>query len=198
MTYADDTATQRQIEIFFTELAATDHVQKAVAKSGLPSRTVYSWRDNDVDFARRWTEARERYVDNIEAEAYRRAVEGLDEPLSHQGQLSYVYKRGADGKILKDEETGFFVPEVDEHGRPRVVTVKKYSDSLLALMLKAKRKREYGDSSKVELSGADGGPVKIEESPTAIGRKIAFALATAMRAKEQEATVEPDDGSDMA
>lgn len=165
MAYADDTATQRQIETFFEELAATDHVQKAVAKSGLPSRTVYSWRDNDAAFAQRWTEARERYVDELEAEARRRAVEGTEKGVWHQGA--------------------------------QVGSERQYSDSLLALMLKAKRKREYGDSSKVELSGADGGPVKVEESPTAIGRKIAFALAVALRAKEQEATVIPDDGSDM-
>lgn len=84
------------------------------------------------------------------------------------------------------------------HQGVQVGTERQYSDSLLALMLKAKRKREYGDASKVELTGADGGPVKVEESPTAIGRKIAFALAVAMRAKEQEGAVLPDDGSDMA
>lgn len=166
MTYADDTATQRQIETFFAELAATDHVQKAVAKSGLPSRTVYSWRDNDPDFAQRWTEARERYVDGLEAEAHRRAVAGTDKGVWHQGV--------------------------------QVGSEKQYSDSILLAMLKAKRKREYGDASKIELTGADGGPVKTEETPTAIGRKIAFALAVAMRDKEQEATVIPDDGSDMA
>ena len=84
------------------------------------------------------------------------------------------------------------------HQGVQVGTERQYSDSLLALMLKAKRKREYGDASKIELTGADGGPVKTEETPTAIGRKIAFALAVAMRDKEQEATVMPDDGSDMA
>lgn len=74
----------------------------------------------------------------------------------------------------------------------------QYSDSLLLAMLKAKRKREYGDSSKVELTGADGGPVKVEESPTEIARSIAFALALGLRAKEQQAAVEPADGSDLA
>lgn len=168
MTYADDTATQRQIEIFFTELAATDHVQKAVAKSGLPSRTVYSWRDNDVDFARRWTEARERYVDELEAEAHRRAVVGTDKGVWHQGA--------------------------------QVGTEKQYSDSILLAMLKAKR-AQYGDKSKLELTGLDGGPVKVEESPTAIGRKLAFALSTAMRALDQEraaAGAAPESGEDMA
>jgi uncharacterized protein YeaC (DUF1315 family) len=166
MTYKDDTATAKQLEIFFSTLAATDHVQKAVTASGLSPRSVYYWRDKDPEFAQRWTDAREAYVDKLEAEAFRRAVEGTEKGVWHQGM--------------------------------QVGTEKQYSDSLLALMLKAKRKREYGDASKVELTGADGGAVKVEESPTAIGRKIAFALAVAMRAKEQEGAVIPDDGSDMA
>lgn len=166
MTRIADTTAERKLDIFFETLAATDHVQKAVAASGLARRSVYAWRDSDPEFAQRWTDAREAYVDKLEAEAYRRAVEGTEKGVWHLGAL--------------------------------VGTERQYSDSLLALMLKAKRKREYGDASKVELTGADGGPVKVEESPTAIGRKIAFALAVAMRAKEQEASVIPDDGSDMA
>lgn len=166
MTRIADITADRKLDIFFETLATTDHVQKAVTASGLSRRSVYAWRDTDPEFAQRWTDAREAYVDKLEAEAYRRAVEGTEKGVWHQGV--------------------------------QVGAERQYSDSLLALMLKAKRKREYGDSSKVELSGADGGPVKVEESPTAIGRKIAFALAVAMRAKEQEGAVLPDDGSDMA
>jgi hypothetical protein len=94
------------------------------------------------------------------------------------------------------------------HQGVRVGNEQQYSDSLLALMLKAKRKREYGDASKLELTGADGGPVKVEESPYAIGRRIAFALTVAARAKPEErsansgppdaASVDPDSGEDMA
>lgn len=167
MTRIADTTAERKLEIFFETLAATDHVQKAVTASGLARRSVYAWRDSDPEFAQRWTDAREAYVDKLEAEAYRRAVEGTEKGVWHQGAM--------------------------------VGTERQYSDSLLALMLKAKRKREYGDASRVELTGADGGPVKVEESPTAIGRKIAFALALGLRAKEQGATVAPDDsGEDMA
>ncbi len=84
----------------------------------------------------------------------------------------------------------------------------QYSDSLLALMLKAKRAREYGDKSKMELSGPDGSALKIEESPYAIGRRIAFALTVAARAKGESPeargeapdapAVDPDSGEDMA
>ncbi len=84
------------------------------------------------------------------------------------------------------------------HQGVRVGNEQQYSDSLLALMLKAKRKREYGDASKVELSGPDGGPIKTEETPTAIGRKIAFALAVAMRDKDKAAGEAHETGEDMA
>jgi hypothetical protein len=90
----------------------------------------------------------------------------------------------------------------------RVGEEQQWSDSLLLALLKAKRPAQYGDKSKMEVSGADGGPIKTEESPTAIGRKLAFALAVAMRALEQERSaageapgapgVDPGSGEAMA
>lgn len=191
-----ETADQRR-KIFLAELAAHGRVATACRAAGLDRSDTYKTKDRDPEFAKQWDDALELFIDSLEGAARLRAVEGLDEPLSHQGQLSYEFQRNPDGSVKKDE-SGFPLLVLDAQGRPKPVTVKKYSDSLLALMLKAKRKREYGDASKVELTGADGGALKVEESPTAIGRKIAFALAVAMRAKEQEAPVIPDDGSDMA
>lgn len=76
---------------------------------------------------------------------------------------------------------------------------RQFSDSLLLAMLKAKRRREYGDTSKLELTGADGGPVQVEESPIVAARKIAFALALGLRAAEATPPTEPaTDGSDLA
>jgi hypothetical protein len=68
----------------------------------------------------------------------------------------------------------------------RVGEEQQWSDSLLLALLKAKRPQQYGDTSKIQLTGSDGGPVRVEETPYAIARRIAFALAVAMRAKEQE------------
>jgi hypothetical protein len=76
----------------------------------------------------------------------------------------------------------------------RVGEEQQWSDSLLLALLKAKRPREYGDRSKLELTGAESGPVKIEESPTAIGRRIAFALILAARAKAEGRSPDADDG----
>lgn len=124
---------------------------------------------------------------------------------------SHLYKR-------KNEDPGFaeqwataidrFADTLEEAARLRAVegtdkgiyhqgelvaTEKQYSDSLLLAMLRAKRK-EYGDKSKIELTGADGGALKVEESPTAIARSIAFALALGLRAQEKAKA----DGSDLA
>jgi hypothetical protein len=67
----------------------------------------------------------------------------------------------------------------------RVGEEQQWSDSLLLALLKAKRPREYGDRSKLELTGAGGGPVQVEESPIAVARKIAFALHLGLRAAQQ-------------
>ncbi len=90
----------------------------------------------------------------------------------------------------------------------RVGEEQQWSDSLLLAMLRAKRSREYGDKSKVEVTGAEGGPLRVEESPYTIGRRIAFALTVAARAKAEGRSaagegpgapgVDPDSGLAMA
>jgi hypothetical protein len=80
----------------------------------------------------------------------------------------------------------------------RVGEEQQWSDSLLLALLKAKRPQQYGDASRIQLTGAEGGPVKIEESPTAIGRRIAYALAVALRDKDKAAGEAPDaPGADL-
>jgi hypothetical protein len=78
------------------------------------------------------------------------------------------------------------------HQGAKVGEEQQWSDSLLLALLKAKRPGQYGDKSKMELSGPDGSALKIEESPTAIGRRIAFALAVALRDKGKAAGEAPD------
>ncbi len=124
------------------------------------------------------------------AEAWQDALEAYADRLEAE-----AFRRGVAG-----------TPKGVWHQGVKVGEELQYSDSLLALMLKAKRKKEYGDASKVELTGADGGPVKVEESPHAIGRKIAFALASALRAKGAASPEQPEahneapdpEGEDMA
>jgi len=180
-------------DIFFAQLARHGRITQAAAEATLDRSAAYKTKDSDPAFAARWSEALDAYADTLEAAAHQRAVEGTKKPLTHQGQFTYVYQTGPDGRPIKDDD-GNYVLALDENGKPKVAFVREYSDSLLLAMLKAKRKREYGDSSKVELTGADGGPVKVEESPIEIARTIAFALALGLREKALQA----EDGSDLA
>lgn len=183
-------------DLFFAALAKYGVATRAMQDADLDPKVVYDNRKNDPEFAERWRQALEAFADGLEDAARQRAVDGLVKPVVHQGNLTFLYKLGPDGRPLKDDE-GHYILDLDEEGKPKFLHTREYSDSLLSLMLKAKRKREYGDASKIELTGADGGALKVEESPTAIARSIAFALALGLRAKEQ-AVPSADDGSDLA
>lgn len=47
-------------------------------------------------------------------------------------------------------------------------TVRKYSDTLLIVLLKAHHKDKYGDKVRQELTGPDGGPVQVENKISVI------------------------------
>lgn len=48
--------------------------------------TAYRWRDEDPEFKAAWDEAVEQNIDDLEACAYRRAIEGWLEPVYFQGK----------------------------------------------------------------------------------------------------------------
>lgn len=70
---------------FLAALAATCSVTRACEAAGMARRTAYEWRDADPDFFRRWEEAKAIGAEALEDEAMRRAVEGCDKPVFHQG-----------------------------------------------------------------------------------------------------------------
>lgn len=70
---------------FLAALAACCRVDKACEESGVSRRVVYEWRASDPDFAARWDEAKRIGAEALEDEAMRRAAEGTDEPVFHQG-----------------------------------------------------------------------------------------------------------------
>jgi hypothetical protein len=79
------------------------------------SRTrVYELRKTDTSIAAAWDEAEDIATDRLEDEARRRAIEGISEPLVSAGKLV----RGDDGQPI---------------------TVRRYSDNLLLVLLKARR-----------------------------------------------------------
>jgi hypothetical protein len=80
----------------------------------------------DPDFHDAYEQARGRHPDQLEAEALRRAVDGVDEDVYHDGQV--------------------------------VGQVRRYSDRLLAVILRA---RHPAYRERVEYTGADGAPLEV-------------------------------------
>lgn len=119
--------------------------------------TVWRRREADPEFAQAYEEAMEAGIDRAEKEAFRRAVDGFEEPLVHQGMLTYRPRVDEAGNLLRDAD-GRVLYEVGEDGRPIPQTVRKYSDSLLALVLKGRRKDVYAE--RKELVGKDGAELK--------------------------------------
>ncbi len=77
--------TDARKQAFLEALAEQGTVTSAAAVVGLSRRAAYQHRRKDEVFAEAWTEARETFADNLEMEARRRAVEGIEQPVFHGG-----------------------------------------------------------------------------------------------------------------
>jgi hypothetical protein len=76
----------RAKDAFVRELAETGNVTTASRAANISRNTAYEWREADAAFKSLWDEAVDVSTDMLEAEARRRAVQGWDEPVFHQGR----------------------------------------------------------------------------------------------------------------
>ena len=166
--------TDEWINPFLDALARTGVYARAARMVGVPYGTMMRRKAVDEDFSAAVDEAMKEAVDGAEAELWRRAVSGVEEPIVHQGGFTYLLQRDERGHPVIDEE-GRPVYELDDEGRPKIATTRKYSDSLLALLLKGRRKDVF--SERQEITGADGGPVQLDEGTRAA--RIAQIMAVA-------------------
>lgn len=77
--------TAKKREAFLAELARRGNVSDACRAVDAPRQTMYDWRETDPAFAAAWDAALDEAADRMEREAFRRAVEGVDEPVFYQG-----------------------------------------------------------------------------------------------------------------
>jgi hypothetical protein len=105
--------------------------ERAAGVAGITRARAYQVRKKDLDFAAAWDESEERAADALEAEAWRRAVAGVPEPLVSAG------------RVMRDED-----------GQP--LAIRRYSDNLLLALLKARRPEKFKDRAVVEHDIADG------------------------------------------
>ena len=133
---------------FLKALADTGIVSAAVEIAGTSRTRVYELRKHDPAFAAGWEEAEERAADALEAEAWRRAVAGVPEPLV------------SGGKVVRDDD-----------GQP--IAIRRYSDALMIALLKARRPERFKDRAVVEHDITDGLADRLEAA-----RRRALAAPT--------------------
>jgi hypothetical protein len=174
-----------QQDAFIEAFEKTALIEHACRAARIPEATVRRWRKEDPDFAERYEDAIRYSLERIEAEALRRAVDGVDEPIVHRGQIAIEteYVIDSNGELKLDDNGMPITKPVIENGRPKYATVKKYSDMLLAKALEAKV-AAYQRAQKVELSGPDGGPMELATSKIDVARRIAFALKQGLKEAE--------------
>ena len=84
---------------FLRAFARTGSVSQACRASGVPRRTAYNWRDADAEFRRRWERVRSLGVGRLHDEAVRRAFEGDERPVWHDGRVA-GHVAIADNRVL--------------------------------------------------------------------------------------------------
>ena len=107
----------RRMVAFLEQYALCGNITRAAAHAGIERKQIYVWREQDPVFAERMAEADLKATEHLEAEAWRRAVEG-----SPYRRTSYW--RGE--PVGVDEKT-------------------EYSDSLMTLLLKSRAPDKYRD-----------------------------------------------------
>ena len=88
--------TDRAKEKFIEVVRTTCNVSEATRSIGMARRSLYDARDRDNEFAQLWDEAVEEATDALEREAWRRAVEGWDEPVFYQGKAVGAVRKYSD------------------------------------------------------------------------------------------------------
>lgn len=75
-------------------------VTDAAESAGIARCRHYEWRAEDSDYARAWLDAEDRYAEKLEREADRRAVEGVEEPLTYQGEVFGKVRKYSDNLLM--------------------------------------------------------------------------------------------------
>ena len=122
--------TRERQKQFVEALAETGNVTAAVRVAGTSRTRAYELRKTDAGFAAAWDEAEQAAADKLEAETWRRAVEGVEEPLV------------SGGKLVRDD-----------NGQP--IAIRRYSDQLLIALLRAHRPDKFRDRAAVEIDISD-------------------------------------------
>lgn len=172
---------------FLTALRERGKISPACRAVGVGYTTVNARRKTDPGFEELVVQAIEDCKDDMEAEMIRRAKDGVNEPVIHQGQLQYLMEPVLDeeGAVLLDAAGRTRMkPVTDAKGNFVPLTVNKRSDALLMFGLKGYRKSVFAE--RTELTGADGKPLETQMSDTERVARVAALLEVARKRAEAD------------
>lgn len=121
---------------FIHALRIMGNVWRAAKYAKIDRTCVYDAYDRDAEFRKAWDAAEEESADRLEAEAWRRAHDGIDKPIYYEGR--------------------------------RVDCIKEYSDTLLTLLLRARRPAKFRENYNVAIGNPDGSNLQIDSRQQAI------------------------------
>ncbi len=84
---------------FLAEYSKIGNASKASRIVGIVPTTHKRWLEKEPKFRKLFEEAREEAADYLEFEAWRRAVQGVDKPIFHQGVVVTTVKEYSDGLL---------------------------------------------------------------------------------------------------
>jgi hypothetical protein len=87
-------------DAFLAAFAKCGVIGLACKNAGIARRTVYTWIDEELEFTDLWESLKEDYVEKLEQEADRRAIEGVDHPVTYEGEITATYKDYSDTLLI--------------------------------------------------------------------------------------------------
>jgi hypothetical protein len=110
--------TREHVGAFLKELGQRGVVRDACRASGIPWRTAYCLRDRDPIFREMWDAALAISRDVLAREAWRRAVEGVIEPVVSKGEVVTYVRKHSDRLmefLLERLDRKRFGPPIQKH-----------------------------------------------------------------------------------
>lgn len=91
---------QQKKELFLAAFAETCTVTHAAEAAGIDRRTHYDWLKADPEYADRFRQAEQSVADSLEAEAIRRARDGVDRDVYYKGEVVGTERQLSDTLLI--------------------------------------------------------------------------------------------------
>ena len=135
---------------FLAKYRRSGNIKFSCSYAGISRQTFYDWQKNDDAFKAQLADAEPDVNDTLDEAAYERGVEGVPSYVVSNGHMVYeeipMLDQGGKPKLDKYDKQIFL------RGKPLVE--RKYSDTLLVTLLKARMPEKYKDKQQVEVTGS--------------------------------------------